>query len=326
MINFIKSDFDVDIISQFEENYCLAKAKNEFIHFVFLNKLSTYYKTSQYYIHRYELANWLYDIEVCNANYSLSIGFNNIQLTYSKENEVLKIDYFGISFELKLKEINFGTLLLNDLSILNKVNENIKKPAFKKKMAAAIFDKEEKYSLDILSDNKLKYCAFEKQLFKTKKTWRKNTGLVQLARIESFQDLNINQYMIDSIDSSLPIVVGVSSCDCNDVDHCFFNILKKTYDTFFVEERLLTNKALDFEKVKTETNKIWNSLTSSQKSAMIYLDYVFENSLLFNLYLTTKDADFADYINKISGPYQPDSEDDIFLRKNLTIVALFLSL
>jgi hypothetical protein len=58
---------------------------------------------------------------------------------------------------------------------------------------------------------------------------------------------------------------------------------------------------------------------------MNFLDCEFGNTPLINLYLLTENADFEEYIYKMTYPYQPDSEDDAFVRMIVSCVKVYLT-
>ncbi len=121
----------------------------------------------------------------------------------------------------------------------------------------------------------------------------------------------------------LVAVVGKTECNCSN-DGCFFDMLNTAYTTFFEEEDLLKDGKLDEAKAEIQLAKIWKELTPKQRVVLNFLDNRFANTPLINLYLLTPNANVQEYIYKMTYPYQPDSEDDLFVRKIASWVGFYM--
>lgn len=325
MINIIASDFEVDVISQTGEDYFLAKEKEAFFHFVFFQKKEYYNDINQFYIHRFEITNWLYSIKANAAEKTIILASNNVKLTYLSDTEMIKVEYEDLYFPIMLHDSDFGKLILNDLFILTNVYHDSKKASFQKKVITLVLDEYDEKVHYPFSEQILLSIAFERKLFKSKQTWFKASGLAELLRLEFHNSDKPGAYMASNLLGGLEIVVGKKSCECGS-EACFFDLLYRAYTTFFNEGNLISNGNLDEDKAINEFHKLWNSFNPKQKAVLTYLDELLGNTPLINLYLLTEKADFEEYIYKMTYPYQPDSEDDLFVRNNVSLVGIYLHL
>ena len=326
MVEITASDFEVTVVAQKEENYFLADKKNVFFHFVFFQKKGYYNQVKQFYIHRFELADWLNKVINKKVENDLNVasGLVNLSFQTNGEDKILSIQYDEIAFEVNLVETDFGKKLLSDVSILEKIESESIKKAFKKKIISAVVDE---YDVNInytLSDNTLRAATFELKSSKTKKTWQRTSYFYDLLKMELQDTVEMNKYLASELMMGLEIVVGKTECNCTN-DGCFFDMLNTAYATFFKEEDLLTDGKLDEEKAEIQLAKIWKELTPKQRVVLNFLDDRFGNTPLINLYLLTPNTNDQEYIYKMTYPYQPDSEDDAFVRRIATLVRFYLN-
>lgn len=327
MVEIIASDFEVELLAQNGENSLLAAPKNVFIHFVVFQKRSGYNDVKQFYVHRYEIASWLLSsIDVAKNTKPLAIVEGNIlvSLKFEEASPMLLITFYEVTYTIDLTDSDFGRLLRSDSDSLAKIHSVNSKKDFKKKMISAILNGYDEKTIYPFSADSLTIAAFELKLFKSKKSWQQLSDYYRLLKLEYKDSKVIDPYLVDNLMSSLPIVVGKTECDCGS-DACFFDLLNKAYTTFFTEANILTDGNVDSDKVELQFTKIWNELDVKQRAVMNFLDYQFENTPLINLYLLTKNASFEEYIYKMTYPYQPDSEDDLFVRKIASWVGFYLS-
>lgn len=323
MNGIIESDFEVNEIAQNDDMDFFGASKNVFYHFVFLLKKDGYNEIKQYYIPRFQIANWLYNYWEKDGAFILDlpdIGISLI-LEYQIDLEAIKIsDDFNIvivyddnTIYFPLKGNSFGEILLKDYELLTKVYADSVKNTFRKKVISKIigaFDETITYPFSLHS---LIIAAFELKLLKTKNKWRQTSGVYRILKTEFNVSLETDPYLVSNLITNLPSVVGKIECDCG-TDACFFDMLYKAYSTFFNETELLTDGEIDKIKVEKQFNEIWKNLSVKQRAVIDYLDYEFSNTPLINLYLLTPNADIEEYIYKMTYPYQPDSEDDAFVR------------
>lgn len=325
MVEIIASDFEVTVVAQHEENYLLADKKNVFFHFVFFQKKGYYNEVKQFYIHRFELADWLNKVlnKMAENDLYLASGLVNLSFQSNGEEQILSIQYDEITFEVNLVETDFGKQLLSDVSILEKIDSESVKKAFKKKIISAIVDEYDAIKNYTISDTTLRAAAFEFKSSKTKKTWQRTSYFYDLLKMELQDNIEMNKYLASELMMGLEIVVGKTECNCTN-DGCFFELLNTAYTTFFKEEDLLTDGKLDVAKSEIELVKIWKELTPKQRVVLNFLDDRFGNTPLINLYLLTPNANVQEYISKMTYPYQPDSEDDLFVRKIASWVGFYV--
>jgi hypothetical protein len=325
MVEITASDFEVTVVAQKEENYFLADKKNVFFHFVFFHKKGYYNEVNQFYIHRFELADWLNKVinKKVENDINVASGLVNLSFQTNGEEQILSIQYDEIAFEVNLVENDFCKQLLSDVSILEKIDiESIKK-AFKKKIISAVVDEYDVNKNYTLSDTTLRAAAFELKSSKTKKTWQRTSYFYDLLKMELQDTVEMNKYLASELMMGLDIVVGKTECNCIN-DGCFFDILNTAYTTFFNEEDLLTVGKLDEAKAEFELAKIWKELTPKQRVVLNFLDDRFGNTPLINLYLLAPNVNVQEYIYKMTYPYQPDSEDDLFVRKIASWVGFYM--
>jgi len=168
----------------------------------------------------------------------------------------------------------------------------------------------------------LSVAAFELKILKTKKTWQRSSYYYKLLKLELQDNKEMDPYLASNLSMGLNIVVGKTECDCGN-DGCFFEMLNTAYTTFFKEEDLLTDGKLDEVKAEIQLTKIWSELNPKQQAVLNFLDYQFGNTPLINLYLLTPNANVQEYIYKMTYPYQPDSEDDLFVRRIASLVGFY---
>ena len=327
MVESIASDFDVTVITQNEQNYFLADTKNVFLHFVFFQKKEYYNEVKQYYVHRYELADFLDKAINKKGTTSLKVASGLIDLSFhsNEKEQILSIQYDEISFEVNLTESDFGKQLIADASVLEKINTESTKKAFKKKIISSIVEEFDENEIYPFSEIALRVAAFELKILKTKKTWQRSSYYYKLLKLELQDNKEMDPYLASNLSMGLNIVVGKTECDCTN-DGCFFEMLNKAYTTFFKEEDLLTDGKLDEAKAEIQLEKIWNDLNPKERAILNFLDYQFGNTPLINLYLLTPNANVQEYIYKMTYPYQPDSEDDLFVRRIASLVGFYLNL
>lgn len=327
MVESIASDFDVTIIAQNEQNYFLADTKNVFLHFVFFQEKDYYNEVKQYYVHRFELANWLNNALSKKGANTLKMASGLVDLSFhsNEKEQILTIQYDEIAFEVNLTESDLGKKLIADLTLLEKIDAECTKKAFKKKIISSIVEEFDVNKTYTISDTSLSAAAFELKSSKTKKTWQRTSYFYDLLKMELQDTIEINKYLASELIMGLDIVVGKTECNCTN-DGCFFDMLNTAYTTFFKEEDLLTDGKLDEEKAEIQLAKIWNDLNPKQRAVLNFLDYQFGNTPLINLYLLTPNSSVQEYIYKMTYPYQPDSEDDTFVRRIASSVEFYLDI
>ncbi|GAA4053438.1 hypothetical protein [Flavobacterium chungnamense] len=334
MNEMIESDFEVTLVAQNEKMFFFGAAKELFYHFVFTEKTNDYDEINQYYIHRFELANWLYNLFNKDGEFVLDLPESGIRLTIENpidlqdkklsDDSILVIKHNNNTIYFPLKENSFGEMLLKDCEFLTEVYaDSVKKP-FRKKIISKIIETYDETITYPFSLHSLIIAAFESKVLKTKNNWRQNLGAYRLLKSEFNVSSDIDPYLVTNVISKLPSVVGKKTCDCNNIAACFFDLLYKAYSTFFNEKELLTNEFIDEIKVEKQFHKIWNDLSVKERAVIDYLDYEFGNTPLLNLYLFTPNANIQEYIYKMTYPYQPDSEDDAFVRITASLVWFYL--
>jgi hypothetical protein len=212
---------------------------------------------------------------------------------------------------------------MKDVGELSKIYAESAKRSVEKKVITAItgaFDEKKNYPYSPLTKS---IAGFELKLFKSQKNWKQNSILYELLNLEA-QDSGIDDFFfLDNLMQTLPLVLNKTECDCGN-EGCFFDMLHAAYTTFFTEDDLLTNDSLDEEKVMAQLKELSNQLDAKQRAVLNYLHMEFGNTPLINLYLVIENADFEEYMDKMTYPYQPDSEDEAYIRKIIAAVRFYL--
>jgi hypothetical protein len=328
MLEIIAADFEVEPVAQEGKVSLLAAAKNECFHFVFYTEKGGYNELKQYFIHRFELALRLLNSAENKCKEYALLPSVDLVISFGEfpdpEEQTIRISHNGDKISFPLYGNSFGEILLADAKTLESVYKDSEKKTFRKKIITAITDNCPEDETSPLSRGALTVAAFEQHLIKPKRVWRNYSDVRAMLESELLDSLETDPYMMDNLLSSLPIVVGRTECDCGS-EGCFFDMLKKAYDTFFIERDLLTNGEIDEQKVNLQFADLWSKLSPKQRAVINHLDEKFGNTPLINLYLLTRGADEEEYIYKMTFPYQPDSEDDAFIRKSVSLVSWWLN-
>lgn len=232
----------------------------------------------------------------------------------SLRNSMLVFTISHTRFTISLSRDPLGKSLLKDLDLLIKIKESTSKETTVEKIKSA-FAKADPQKLDyVLTPHRLAKAVFECSILKSVKRWQLDFGLYELLSFEIHDHDEIDLSLVDKLFNALPIVVNQTTCSCGN-EGCFFDLLREAYDHFFMESELLTEGELDFDKVKHQFTQIWKQLSAKQRAVLNYLHRAFGNTPLINLYLLVPESDPFEYLYKMTFPYQPDSEDDMYVRK-----------
>lgn len=334
MHNIIRRDFQIPVVAENERNYFFAKTNKELFHFIFLSSPNNGYSLGQYYVHRFEIANWLHEMQE-NTFVSDEINVNKrikARLTFDdKENTAneltsatLTIIYKKISYAISLGQNPFGQDLIKDVELLTKIKKRKTTRSAKHKIKTALGITTEESFSQILTPHRFTIAAFEYSIMRSIARWQKESSFYKLLLLESQDKKEIDSQMIENLIEALHIVVNKTECNCDDQAACFFDLLKTSYTYFFNESELLTDEEIDSEKVKTQFNQLWNQLGVKERVVLNYLHQTFGNTPLINLYLLVPQEDPYEYLYKMTYPYQPDTEDDAYVRKATTLALWYM--
>jgi hypothetical protein len=336
MSEIVQIDFEVEFLGQVENRALFGGTKKAFHHFVVFEEKDGYNQLSQFLLHRFELANRLTrlsdgeesscfklaatDIEFCLQSYR-----NKVE--QSDEGEVqsrMTLSFDCSELQFPLTGSTFGNRMIQDALLLTEIQKKSGTKSFRKKAIQSIlgeFDEEKVYSF---SKEDLIIAIFESKLSKNNKYSAPHAEIRKILAIQEIDTSQLDIHMVDDLISVLPVVVSKKSCDCGS-EGCFFDLLKSTYNHFFIEEDILTHGEIDETKVEYEFNKVWKKLTSKQQIALSFLDNEFCNTPLLNLYLCTPGCNIEEYLSKMTYPYQPDSEDALFVRSTASLAYWWLN-
>lgn len=334
MYHHIERDFQMPLVANNGGSYFFAKPKKEFLHFVFFSLFTSDHQSiAQYYIPRFEIVNWLYEGQeslstlpekVVGQDISLSLEFEEGEESKGALKDAsLVIIHQNIPQFISLAQDPFGQQIMKDLEILTKIKQGKQAKSAKEKIELALDLVVAGERSDVLTPHRLTIAAFDYTVLRSFTRWQKESGFYQLLRLEVQDSLEIDANLLSKLFNSLPLVVERTSCTCGKVG-CFFELLKTTYDHFFTESELLLEGELDYDKVKIQFTQLWNQLSAKDRAILNYLHQFFRNTPLINLYLLVPEADPNEYIYKMTFPYQPDSEDDIYVRKTAGMALWYL--
>jgi len=103
-----------------------------------------------------------------------------------------------------------------------------------------------------------------------------------------------------------------------DTAFCFCDLLENVRTYYF--EHVPANKEAIYERFA----EVFESMDLRKKTAFLYLNDSFLNLSFLNLYPLTEGFDAAAYLEKMCFPYQPDSEDAMYVQRTLSAVFAFL--
>jgi hypothetical protein len=104
-------------------------------------------------------------------------------------------------------------------------------------------------------------------------------------------------------------------------DSYFFDALKVTKKLFFDRDYSTEAGAIDEKRLNEDFEKIWEEFSFNQKLALKFLESEHQNNTLLNLYFFHPNFKLKEYQRLICMPYQPDSEDESWLRSVSTFAS-----
>ena len=137
---------------------------------------------------------------------------------------------------------------------------------------------------------------------------------------EILEELNETEWLFSLLMENFDYVYNTEECLCGS-DGCFFDVLKGNQREFFKDNYLNQDGLIDENKIKADLNKLWSKLNFKEKIALKYLATELQNSTLLNLYFLHPEFNLSEYQRLMCMPYQPDSEDEIWLRSVTTFAA-----
>jgi hypothetical protein len=310
-MHFIDRDFDVTLIAEEKKASIRYGTRSFHHHFVFLSESNF---LDQIYISRFLLAKF-YLKEDKEAMFKL---YNNDHILILEN----KINYTRHGNKYEIKDSVLNQQIAKDVkklvSIQNKLQKN--KDYFNIEVNQFIKSLNIDAQINIeLSELEKEWLLFELSLNTKSKQKDKQYGIFNIfIDYISFERVPDN-FMLDLFSDTLQNILYQEVCTCS--SYCFFEELKKNQIAFF---------GTDIDKIKiNEANlllSLWEDLNKRQRTALYFISDCFENTPLLNLSFLRKDFDINIFIELMTEPYQPDDEDQSFLRTNIINVYDFLML
>jgi hypothetical protein len=315
MIPIFCADFRVKELSTADNVTLMGDVKGFFIHFV----IHQDHQLSQYYLHRHEMAKVLLEAELTETlNKTLSCGLP--VSVYSKLNEVA-LHFEGTELSFSLKKSPVGKQLVKDAALLTGILQESKKSDFKRKTILKFFGESDEELEELHSLWEWELVAFERHLLPTIKKKAPTTGIQDILDYKGSTIASTWEFM-----DKANWVITTDSCDCGS-DGCFYSILNHTFLTHFSnKEQFLNGNQVDEEKLLKAFREYLANLTPNQEAALLFLDAEFQNTALLNMAMFNPDFDLSEYQRLLTYPYQPDSEDEAFVRTTSSLAWYYLSL
>lgn len=317
----IESDFKVEKIGTSGNSKLFGGVKNFHYHFVVLSVENKSRTLDQYYVHRYELTKLVKFTErhkkLKNINGSFS---NGAQITVNYDDSNCRIDLAFPNDAIEFENVFNGSLnstLKEDLKKIKEVQvKDSIKDSYKRDILRKVLNDENGLftdKIDLISDDVYNMLAFEFKLMEKKKKLIREPGMYSIYQIILRDELKITNLNKNLLFDGVELVLVKGSCDCGNKG-CFFDLLKKSQHLYFDDDRLLKNGSLDKELADVIFNKLWENSTRRQKTVLLFLDMQFRNTALLNMVFWHDDFDLDYYLYLMCFPYQPDSDDEQWVR------------
>lgn len=302
-----------------------------FYKLVWLNEMDSFnrIRVEQIYFLRYELANYLKSHIDSNSVENTFILTSGEELNYAGNKEQLEINlkthFSDTVFHIPNNNELIQTLLA-DLNILDSTREklnSIGKDKLVAKLLAKLVDGR-LYDEEIrnkLTEKDLEIIHFEKALSKNKSCY----GLFDIYKILLNENLADTNGLKSNLMENFDLVYNNDSCDCGDKG-CFFDLLKENQLYFLRNSYHNENGEVDSDKVESDFDKIWTSLSIRKKASVMFLYNEFDNSTLLNLAFVKPNFNLLNYQFLMCYPYQPDSEEEKMVREVSTLSNFLIQL
>lgn len=312
--SIISSDFEVKVISQINETTLMGAAKGLFLHLVIHHNNTLY----QNYIHRHELAGCLLlgRTESNPTTHKLSSG---LSIKISQKPQELFILFRGDELPIKLKGSALGKALIKDADLLNDIREKSTSPSYRDDITQQINNP---LSEIVFSPWEIEIAAFEFSLLEQKKKYRFMKGARSVLKYYSSEYFPLDTFLMMEDNT----IFTSDNCDCGS-EGCFFDFLKETLTTHFQKkERFLTNGEFDKKKAEKILKTFWDNRSNGERAVLIFMENEFYNSVFLNIALLNEHFELEEYLRLMTYPYQPDSEDEAFVRTIATVSHYYLTL
>ena len=232
MKDIVKIDFDVEAISEKKKETLFFKVDNLFYKLVWLNEIDSINRIEQFYLLRYELANYLKSHIDSNATENTFILASGEEINFVGNKEQLeinlKIHFSETVFHISNNNELISTLLA-DLNILDSTREKLNSIGKDKLLATLVDDRSYDEEMSKKLTNKdVEIIQFETTLLKNQSGYglRDIYGILLNKNLANTNELNY------SLMGNFDFIYNSDSCDCGE-ESCFFDLLKENQLYFF---------------------------------------------------------------------------------------------
>lgn len=323
MENLIKMDFGVETICVNEKEKLFLKVENSFYKLVWLNELDDNNRIEQFYLLRYELANHLKTYLDSRGENSTFILTSSEEITFAGNTDKLEIQLRTHFSDTIFKGSGHNEMILTMLSDLNILSSH-EEGLITKKQSKFLDDLLKNRSVDdevsyTLTDKDFEIIQFEKTLLNN----QSHNSLIDIYKILFNESLSNAEGLKVNLFLNFENIYNAESCDCG-FEGCFFEMLKENQKYFFGKNYHDQDGIMDSGKVEYDFDQIWSGLSIKEKACLTFLYKEFQNSILFNLGLLKPNFNLMKYQFLMCYPYQPDSEDDQWVREVSTLSNFFI--
>ena len=315
MIPYYCADFKVKELCTTDDVSLMGAIKGLFVHFV----VHRNNRLSQYYVHRHEWASLLLDADRAEiSNKTLSCG---LQVSVNISQSIAGVQYDGIELQFSLKKTALGKQLLKDAAALAEVKQASKGKDFKQTTLTQLNGDYDTEFPEKLSLWEVEAAAFEQKILPSLKKHDSTTGICDILLLKDSAKIPLFYFM-----EKANWVVTTNSCNCGN-DGCFYSVLNHTFITHFSDkQQFLIGDQVDEENLANAFKAFWSNLSTSHKAVLLFLDDQYENTALLNMAMLNSDFDLNEFQRLLTYPYQPDSDDEAFVRTTSSLVWYYLSL
>jgi len=313
MINYITSDFDVELLYKKNNVALLGAIKGIFIHLIVVDNKAL----NQIYIHRQDWANFIIENKLKST--AKKETYCGVWISLDNKSKKTGIYFKEIAQLFSLEDTILGKQINVDVEKLSKIKSKLNQIAFKKKTLSKIGEDFDEKDLNDFTNWELETAAFEFSILTAKQRRTRPLGVFDILSFKQSNEIPIELFM-----EKLEWLVENESCDCGN-ESCFFDLLNNNFLTHFQDrKRFLKRNKFDKEKSEAIIHNFWTKLTPEKKAALLYLDKAFLNTPLLNIAFLSEDFNFWNYLRLMTYPYQPDSDDEAYVRKHSSVCAYYL--
>jgi hypothetical protein len=232
MINYISSDFNLELLYQKNNVALLGAIKGIFVHLIIVENKSF----EQIYIHRQDWASFIIE--------------NNLKSTAKKETYCgvwihldNKSKKTGIYLKEKtrlfsLEDTILGKQINEDVEKLSKIKHKLTQIAFRKKTISKIDEDFDEKDLNDFTNWELETAAFEFSILTARQRRTSPLGVFDILSFKQSEEIPLELFM-----EKLEWMVDNESCECGN-DSCFFDLLNNNFLTHFQDRKRFLKKNL----------------------------------------------------------------------------------